>query len=350
MGFAVFHIAKGKGSAGGLGGHIDRTYNVLNADKDREDLNFQLKVSNDNGRKIINKKKGIGLYEGTINARESAVIEKGHTGRKIRDNAVTRLHFILSGSHEDMKKIEKDGKILEWAKDNLRYMGNTFGTENIIEFAVHMDERTPHIHAIVVPISRETKTLNAKSMMSRKQLKGYQTDYAKAMSKYGLERGREGSRAKHETVKEFYATIDQLKPKQHIHRSVNAIDDLKDQVKPKFTESKSDVLNRAQEIFNNILRDIDRNHHRELKAALGSGDLKNRKQFREEIYRTKMKDDKQVQELIKYARRLTSLKKKDLDLIDSLNSALKHGNRNKVVEHLQSWIDQSRNRGSQMSK
>ena len=350
MGFAVFHIAKGKGSAGGLGGHIDRTYKVLNADKHREHLNFQLRVRSDNGKKVIVRKKGIGLYEGTINARESAVVQKGHTGRKVRDNAVTRLHFVLSGSHEDMKKLEKEGKILEWAEDNLRYMGNTFGTENIIEFAVHMDERTPHIHAIVVPINRETKTLNAKSLMSRKQLKGYQTDYAKAMSKYGLQRGRAGSRAKHETVKEFYATIDQLKPKQHIYRSTNAIEDLKDQVNPKFTESKSDVLDRAQEIFNNILRDIDQNHQRELKAALGSGDIKNRKQFREDIYRTKMKDDKQVQELIKHARRFTSVKKKDLELINSLKSALKHGNRNRVVEHLQHWIDQTRNRGSQMSK
>ena len=170
------------------------------------------------------------------------------------------------------------------------------------------------------------------------------------MSKFGLERGREGSRAKHETVKEFYATIDQLKPKQHIYRSANAIEDLKDQVNPKFTESKSDVLDRAQEIFNNILRDIDQNHQRELKAALGSGDIKNRKQFREDIYRTKMKDDKQVQELIKHARRFTSVKKKDLELIKGLKMAQKNGDRQATLTALQNWIDRGKNRDSGMSR
>ena len=40
--------------------------------------------------------------------------------------------------------------------------------------------------------------------MTRVKLKGYQDSYAKAMAKYGLQRGIDGSEARHVTTQEFY--------------------------------------------------------------------------------------------------------------------------------------------------
>ena len=85
---------------------------------------------------------------------------------------------------------------------------------------LHMDEHTPHIHATVVPIvtgerrkAKKKQTegkrtyrkkadavrLCADDLMSRERLVAYHDSYAKAMAKYGLQRGIRGSEARHGT-------------------------------------------------------------------------------------------------------------------------------------------------------
>lgn len=44
----------------------------------------------------------------------------------------------------------------------------------------------------------------ADDVMTRVKLKGYQDSYAEAMAKYGLQRGIDGSEARHVTTQEFY--------------------------------------------------------------------------------------------------------------------------------------------------
>ena len=43
--------------------------------------------------------------------------------------------------------------------------------------------------------------------MSRDKLKAYQTTYAEAMAKYGLQRGVEGSEAKHISTQQYYREV-----------------------------------------------------------------------------------------------------------------------------------------------
>ena len=59
---------------------------------------------------------------------------------------------MLTGSHDAMKRIEEEGRLPEWCADNLAWLRETFGTENVVSAVVHRDESTPHIHAAVVPI------------------------------------------------------------------------------------------------------------------------------------------------------------------------------------------------------
>lgn len=84
-----------------------------------------------------------------------------------------------------------------------------------------MDEKTPHLHATVVPIvtserirrkregekKYETKSgsrLSADDVMHRTKLYEYQNSYAKAMKPFGLQRGIVGSTAKHQANSEYY--------------------------------------------------------------------------------------------------------------------------------------------------
>ena len=97
---------------------------------------------------------------------------------------------------------------------------------------LHLDEKTPHIHATVVPITRgerrkaklereknaqsgkrtyrtkkDRPRLCADDVMARDKLKAYQTTYAEAMAKYGLQRGVEGSEAKHISTQQYYREV-----------------------------------------------------------------------------------------------------------------------------------------------
>jgi Plasmid recombination enzyme len=212
MGYAVLHINKGGKSAKGLGNHNDRQKDVLNADPQKrgENLHVVPTLDEKGNPKFIIKKFANFTPEKDLQTRINDRIKEGYTGKKeIRQDAVKHLDIILTGSHTEMKAIEKDPeKLKTWIADNHRFIRDTFGRENLVGFAVHLDERTPHIHATVVPLTPDGR-LSAKEMMGdRKKLQKLQTDYAVKMQPYGLERGIEGSTAVHTTTKEFYARLE----------------------------------------------------------------------------------------------------------------------------------------------
>lgn len=91
-----------------------------------------------------------------------------------------------------------------------------------------MDEHTPHIHATVVPIvtgerrkakkkqtegkrsyrkKANTVRLCADDVLTREKLVTYHDSYAKAMEKYGLQRGVRGSEARHTTTAQYYRDL-----------------------------------------------------------------------------------------------------------------------------------------------
>lgn len=186
--FAVFHLEKGKGNLSGLGSHIDRTRIPKNADPEKQILNEHLF-----GKETLTK---------DINKRIA------EAGSKVRADSVKALSIVLTGSHERMKEIEGNSKMLKaWKEENLKFLVERFGEKNLMRFSLHMDERTPHIHAVLVPITNDGR-LNAKEIVGGpKGLKELQDQYAKRMEQFGLKRGLENSAAKHEDVREYYARV-----------------------------------------------------------------------------------------------------------------------------------------------
>lgn len=137
----------------------------------------------------------------------------------------------MSGTHEDMERIEKEGRLDEWCTDNIRYFADLFGKENIVAAHLHRDEEMPHIHVTLVPIVKgerkprkreeqvkkryrkkpaDTVRLCADDIMTRLKLKSYQDSYAVAMAKYGLQRGIEGSKARHKSTTQYYRDAQRL--------------------------------------------------------------------------------------------------------------------------------------------
>jgi len=104
-----------------------------------------------------------------------------------------------------------------WVRDNRRWLEQEFGKKNLVKLYLHMDETTPHLHAVVIPIDPKGK-LNCRHFLGgADKLSALQDRYAEAMKPHGLERGNKGSKARHQSVKQFYSliqtpTIEQLPP------------------------------------------------------------------------------------------------------------------------------------------
>lgn len=166
MRFAVIYIKKGTaGKAGGLGSHIDRSKHVPNVNPELSQYNARIDIGLSNSQMALwTKDKNTDSLQTRINNR----IKEGYTGKTaIRKDAVTHLNVIMSGSHEDMIRITNEKKLVEWANDNFKFACDRFGKENIVEFAIHVDERTLHIQCIVVPLNSDGR-LSAKELMGNR--------------------------------------------------------------------------------------------------------------------------------------------------------------------------------------
>ena len=210
-------MEKAHGSDSGTTAHIERFIIPKNADPTRTHLN----------RKLITYPDGIKDRSAAIQRR----LEEAGLTRKIGNNQVRAIRINVSGTHEDMERIEKEGRLDEWCTDNIRYFADLFGKENIVAAHLHRDEETPHIHVTLVPIVKgerkrrkrekqvkkryrkkpaDTVRLCADDIMTRLKLKSYQDSYAVAMAKYGLQRGIEGSKARHKSTTQYYRDTQRL--------------------------------------------------------------------------------------------------------------------------------------------
>ena len=131
---------------------------------------------------------------------------------KVRKNGVLAIEYLITASPEAMnnKTREQQDKYFD---DALGWLKERHQKENICYAGIHRDEKTPHMYAYVVPIDDKGK-LNCRSFLGgSKALSAMQTDFAERVGKiHGLERGIEGSKAKHQRIKAHYAAIGKETP------------------------------------------------------------------------------------------------------------------------------------------
>ena len=151
---------------------------------------------------------------------------------KIQPNCCAR--FIFGGNHDrtlemafgdqavnldkeaDNSHLLRCPEIEQWAKDVYDWCARRYGQENIIGFHVHLDESSPHIHALIVPVGQRAKSGRECVMWSAKFGKNryeygrilremHTSLYEEVGSKYGLERGDsiEGRHVSHLSKRDY---------------------------------------------------------------------------------------------------------------------------------------------------
>ena len=259
MSFAIYRTAKLK-SFGEIGGSLSHTYRTRptpNADENKLHLNKHI----------------FETYNQCFDALKNAIPEKR------RSNAVLCIEHLITASPDwngwGTKKEE------EFFKKSLEFLNNKYGKENVIACSIHRDETTPHLIVYVVPID-EKGGLNAKKWLGgRAKLSQTQTDFANEVKNLGLERGLENSKARHKTIKQFYAEIEKPTPK--LKEKKYEIQPINYDLLPKMglfqtTNSFNAQLKSAYEIihsnYENQVLELKVEHQKQLKATVTSYETK----------------------------------------------------------------------------
>lgn len=119
----------------------------------------------------------------------------------IQSNAVYAIEFVMTASPTYFRENPnawdefEAPKLSNFIKAAAEWAKNYFG-ENLISMTLHLDQTTPHIHALGIPLLNGK--LNCRELYGRKvRLKELQVNYAKVMAPLGLERGAPRVGAKH---------------------------------------------------------------------------------------------------------------------------------------------------------
>ena len=220
---------RSKASVGGIGDHMNRAVETPNADPACSDQNRTWTPEN-GWRSWFEAPPVPGSQVAALDAR---LDEFRAAGGKVQKNAVQVVELLLGASPEVFK--DPDFRLDDWAQAQIDWLHKEFGKSNVLEAVLHLDETTPHIHALVFPQvmrvdnrggdRRSEARHDAKGAPERaakpalaaahwlngsKRLSELQTNYAQAMKPFGLERGQERSRAKHQTIKQFYGSIERI--------------------------------------------------------------------------------------------------------------------------------------------
>ncbi len=189
--YAVLRLAKLKtaGAIKALGRHNERTRETPNADPDRQGHNVRLAGSGD---WLADAQARLEVVEG-----------------RIRSNAVLGIEHVLTASPEWFERASA-AQVQTWVERSLAWLHTTYGKSNVVAAVFHDDERTPHLQALVVPVTAEDRlSANAYIGGSRTRLVELQDSYARVVADLGLERGVRGSPAEHQAVRDWYAKLEQ---------------------------------------------------------------------------------------------------------------------------------------------
>ena len=142
-----------------------------------------------------------------------------------RPDAVAAAEVIMSASpeyfrpddpskagHYDQKRLD------DWLAVQVPWFKAEMEKENsiIVSLALHLDESTPHLQAIVVPRNKRGE-LSFRSVFGGdnkgETLSEWQTRAAVPVAPLGIERGLMGSRATHRKIKDYYGSVNAPEPK-----------------------------------------------------------------------------------------------------------------------------------------
>ena len=207
--------------------HCNRTRETKNADPDRTPSNRQL----------------LGNIE-TLLEQIQVILDATTQKRKIRSDANLAGEILFTASptwYRKQNSLNEEidlEKVDQFSEGVTQFLQQEFGPY-CVSAVLHLDEITPHIHAHIVPVHRETGWLSWDDLFGGpEKLRQFHDRYAKFMEPLGLVRGVRGTIADHETMQNFYGRIQREIPAPDLEKALSL-------PVPEINESVSDYHQRV---------------------------------------------------------------------------------------------------------
>ena len=126
--------------------------------------------------------------------------------KAVRKDAVHMCGLIVSSDREFFWRCGPE-ETRRFFEESVAFLSAFVGKENVVSAMVHMDEKTPHMHFLHVPVTQDGK-LNANKIYTRESLKILQTEFHRHLQSKGfaVQRGVEqvpGAKKKHLDTRAF---------------------------------------------------------------------------------------------------------------------------------------------------
>lgn len=202
MSYSVIHMQKMKmGAMKGIENHNERLKeSQTNRDIDggRTHLNYDLHRADD---------------KRTYYMRVKDRISELNMPKAMRKDAVASVGFITTSDKAFFDRLSPD-QTKKFFQASYDFLKDRYGERNVISSKVHLDERTPHMHTYVVPVTSDGR-LSAKSIFTPAELKNLQSEYNKHMKANGFNLEKGENTRNHIEMAEFkkqtaYKELDQV--------------------------------------------------------------------------------------------------------------------------------------------
>ena len=145
--------------------------------------------------------------------------------KAVRKDAVHMCGLIVSSDSAFFERLSPEDT-RRFFEESRSFLSEFVGAENVISAMVHMDEKTPHMHFLHVPVTPDGR-LNANKIYTRESLKKLQTELPAYLQSRGfdLQRGVEqepGAKKKHLNTREFKQQQEALHSLEQEAQSVSA--------------------------------------------------------------------------------------------------------------------------------
>lgn len=233
-----------------IGSHNKREKKAYNSNPD-----IKLELTKNNIELVPLKEKYVKGFKMLVKDYEKEHNERMKTEREDRKRTFTEMlnksksvvadELMFTATHKFFNNMSKK-EIMRWADTCMDFVYNDLGykKEQVLHATIHLDEATPHIHCVVVPLVKklDKRTNTERFTISKKQyikdnihLSELQDVYNLRLRESGfeLERGIKNSDRKHIKIKEFKKTTRYYENKvETINKSLdNAMNEFEEKIK-----------------------------------------------------------------------------------------------------------------------
>ena len=203
-----------------IGSHNKREKKAYNSNPD-----IKLELTKDNIELVPLQEKYVRGFKNIVKDYEKEHNERMKTERPDRKKTFNQMldksknvvadELLFTATDKFFENMNKDD-IKAWGDTCMEFVYNDLGytKDQVLHSTIHLDEKTPHIHCVVIPLVKkfDKRTNTERYTISKKQyirdkihLSELQDKYHKRLTDkgYDLERGIKGSDSKHIKIKEY---------------------------------------------------------------------------------------------------------------------------------------------------